>query len=520
MAKTVHDPLTNQSIEVPDEYTQAQVQGVVTKMRQAYYNQQGQLPTQGPSAAGLDAQVKPQDPGFLGEMYNNNVKPIKDVIEQFQANQQQGQQQGGAGEVGATAFAIPKTAMDVGGAMLANQARPWQRMAQDVQAPGDARAKIPNLVTDALEGVTPFVGPMVMDMFEHRRQGSSWPTILADAVSLGGALFGPEMLRGAARETIGKTGDTLYKWGLPIPDEFNPTDRAAIVEQGRKLGVRAGSEADVTKVQSDLDATKQSIRDFLGEQLPGFWGGKSRELVPMAQAGAGFPNPTRGQLLTNPGNVVQGLIDEAKRLRFSAMPEMADPFLDRADTALRVLGKNPTLEQLQTYKENTWHALSDSIFGKDSAAVPGSKQSAKLLGLGAQKEIERFGDLGDSNKFQDLNRRIQTNIWLRDSLKESLEKDPHFWKQALPWVLYGAAADAGNQLFGHNPYMPMGAATGVGLAAGIARAAGSDPRVLTRLGLAMSKAGNGTMAKFVSSIAPKASLALRQGQDETDRKPQ
>jgi hypothetical protein len=160
----------------------------------------------------------------------------------------------------------------------------------------------------------------------------------------------------------------------------------------------------------------------------------------------------------------------------------AKALMQRRAQWARSLGGGPdtTIAAAQALKEDLYAAINSGSYA--GTAEPGTLvQGRKLAARGIKKAIE---DAVPEQPIRKINHAIETDIRLKDTINSAIKRHPSWIND---WAVFVLGAGAGEALGGHIG----GGAAAVGA---LTRMAARNPRIMSRLAIALDRSGNADLA--------------------------
>jgi hypothetical protein len=351
----------------------------------------------------------------------------------------------------------------------------------------------------------------------HRVVGGDPAGGLADFLSLAAAKEGPETIKKLQQSTTGKFGKILYKENLPVGtsgDYISPENQTGAREQGFNAGVipRKGtaSTVEAAKVQSLIDQHLAGVNPAI--QSAGDPIAKSHQMLqPLLDVVSKIRSAGRGTVPDNlPPGLENPLLNEAARFvrKHSNVP--MDPGDASAtpprlpETSEDYLSRAATLDPGRPL--SYWNKVKKSLGGLET-----SPNAQRSVGEVAEKGGYSSQDVTDllrkgitahiSSEVPatiEMNQRASQAIHLKNAIEEVGRQNPrtlsNILKNTLPIAATGALTAAG-VLTNDRSLGIIGGLSSTAVSMNIARMAANDPALMSRIGLALSKAGTGPASK-------------------------
>jgi hypothetical protein len=332
--------------------------------------------------------------------------------------------------------------------------------------------------------VLPGVGPAIMHGYEQMESGDTAGAAGTWAGTFSGLAAGEGFSRIAGK--LREVAPSVYGKGLEIKVGKGGLGREELQQVrerglGRQTAGAAPPGAPVVASDTGIDDLDTRISDT-----------KSTQMGEIANAQAsGVKIPT--------GSVTKPLEDMIKRWKKSAMADAAKPL----EEVLNTFNKNHPMsliepKDVQELKENTDEVLKSNVWGKDME--PGARDAAgKELRTAMRQALEGIANV------KELNQAMHLDLALRKGIEQALEK--RSFKEEISkigpiggFTLYELGK--GN----------VKVATAVA-AAKIAQAALKSPQSMTRLGIALDRAGV-SLPPVLKTLGRTSPFALGMGKNE------
>jgi len=170
-------------------------------------------------------------------------------------------------------------------------------------------------------------------------------------------------------------------------------------------------------------------------------------------------------------------------------------------------GTDTTVAAAQQLKEDFYAVINSGAYA--DAAEPGTLTAGrKLAARGMKKAIE---DAIPEEPIRAINHAIENDIRLKDAITSAIKKHPSWIND---WGVFVLGAGAGEAVSGH---LLGGGATAI---AALTRMAARNPRIMSRLAIALDRSGMLALGPAVRSTVTAGRLAeVGTGQRETAERP-
>jgi len=334
----------------------------------------------------------------------------------------------------------------------------------------------------------PFAGPQLSQAGTEAESGQYGKSLAhtleltpaPEAAMKGLASLGRRALGPASKATA----RSIYEAELRPSAKISLAQRKELVERGLK-GKLPIEEKSLTRLQPEIEANKQAI-DTLTKDPASPYSGRS---VPVADV-----------LMP-----VDKFITRVARVD----PAQAKLLMKKRATWASSLGggTDTTVAAAQQLKEDFYAVINSGAYA--DAAEPGTLTAGrKLAARGMKKAIE---DAIPEEPIRAINHAIENDIRLKDAITSAIKKHPSWIND---WGVFVLGAGAGEAVSGH---LLGGGATAI---AALTRMAARNPRIMSRLAIALDRSGMLALGPAVRSTVTAGRLAeVGTGQRETAERP-
>jgi hypothetical protein len=291
----------------------------------------------------------------------------------------------------------------------------------------------------------------------------------AKAAGIGGA-FSPVIRKASEKlaELVGPkikgTGKSIYEAELRTGTKPTLQQREEMVERGLKPGAELPIEKhSLPKIQTEIDANKARINTLTKDPQSPY----SARTVPI------------DNLLTPVDQWIN---------RVARVDKPAAAALRRArGTWAKSLGggSETTVADAQRLKEDLYAVLNSSAYAETAepgTLTAGKKLAARGLKTGIEKAVPE-------EPLRDINHVIENDIRLKDTITSAIKRHPSWIND---WAVFVLGTGAGEALAGH-----LGGGT-VAVGA-LARMIARNPRVMSRLAIALNRSGMPDLSEGLSA---------------------
>jgi hypothetical protein len=429
-------------------------------------------------------QTTPQpqpDPGFFGELYNQNIAPLVQLGNQHAQAQLPDDAswwdhiKSAAGEAMMSPVHGAQTAWDLVKGAFSAQAQQGAQTWQALTGQGEFQGMSPmerasSGLGHGLAAALPVLGPMAARAGENFGSGRTGAGA-ADVVSLGAQMFGPEIGEAAAGP-IRSAAEGLYRKGLPLKRSLSLDEMHGATRYGLEEGL-PNSEASVNRLGSvdDPHTILGGLETQIQDQLAQL--GRGSKQIDLATA----TKPLRDAI----AKASHDTTTEGKAYAQTLRDEL---------NSWTTSNQSLTVQQAHMAKRSMYDRISASQYADNSSGIPSADLTVKEeLARGLKDAVnEKVPEVAE------LNNRFSTAIDLKNALTDAAKSNPSSFRNQLTWALGGSSVTAlslGHEAAGVGGLIATAAKLAIdnpASASRIAIAFQRSPRVLRALGYGMQGA--------------------------------
>jgi hypothetical protein len=310
----------------------------------------------------------------------------------------------------------------------------------------------------------------------------------------GYAMTGAEMLMptpgGKPLKAAEKVAQDIYEAQLKIPKKVSLAQRQEMVVRGLKdLPV---SENSIATLDKEIAQHKEVVNQLTKDPASPY--SQSTISIPEILKPVNLWIKRVARVDERAANALKRARDTwAKSLGFEAPTadkEVATGILDAEGKPITRTepGKpgviDTTVAKAQQLKEDLYAIINSNAYGE--GAKPGTFTAGeKLAARGMKRAIENSAP---GLPIKAINHVIENDIRLKDAINSAVKANPSWLKDNMAWIMLstGGTEAIGALATGH---VELAAAGVGGMIAGLAKAASRNPKVMSRLAIALNKSG-------------------------------